>query len=106
MEKTTFKAWMKEQYTKDELKLACKKGAFELPGLSIYSKTSRVYAIYKEDIWEIVKIKAEKNGHEHLMAWFATFTDVVLSEPDSFECYLVWVAAKIVACQLTRQKFK
>ena len=62
--------------------------------------------MYKEDIWEIVRVKAEKSGYKHLMAWFAAFTDVALSEPETFEGYLVWIAAKIVACQLTHQKFK
>lgn len=106
MNNNAFKTWMKERYTRDELKQICQKGAFELSEFYAYSRTSRIYALYKEEIWEIVRIKAEKSGYEHLMAWFTTFTDVVFSEPATFECHLVWVAAKIVACQLLRQKFK
>lgn len=106
MNKNTFKTWMKEQFTRDDLKKIIKEGAFALSEFDGYSRTSRLYAVYKEDIWEIVRVKAEKRGYKNLMAWFATFTDVALSEPETFEGQLVWVAAKLVACRLTRQKFK
>lgn len=78
MNKNTFTTWMKEQFTRDNLKKIIKEGAFTLPEFDGYSRTSRLYAVYKEDIWEIVRLKAEKRAYANVMAWFATFTDVVL----------------------------
>lgn len=95
---------MKEQYSLETLQDIVKHGCINgcAMGLIYYSETAEIYRSFKEEIWEILQEKTDDYGYDNVIKMVAEMAGdrYDLNEFHTFENYLVWSAAEIIADQL------
>lgn len=95
----TFKQWLENQYSTDELleiaQHGCSSGVAH--GLIYYSETSAIYQKYADDIHEIVGEYVESMGEMP--------TNLVnsINSAVNFQNDMVWLATELVAYDLTSE---
>ncbi len=97
----TFKAWMQANYTRTDLRDVVRYGAdVGHTGLVYYSQTTKLYARFKQEIWNTLLEEAEGYGTSPLqmIARFNRASDV--ETVTHFENLLVWFMAEITARDL------
>ena len=102
----TFKEWMLNQFTHNELADLCRCGAQGgFSGLIYYHETTALYERYHRDIWHMLNQDAEDYGfrspHE-LIATFRGMEDVYSDE--QYKNLLVWYAAERIAREVTENE--
>ena len=101
MKASTFKAWVKKQYSPSELRDLVKQGAVGgFSGMVYYSETAKLYERYSDDLWEMLLEDAETIGVTPL-ALMSGFNGAAQVETDAqFKNLLVWYGAERVAAAL------
>jgi hypothetical protein len=97
---TTIKTWVKENlgdYLEDIRDHGCSGG---FPHISYYTDTAKLYAEFKDEIWEMIMEAAENIGEQPLtmIAGLGGAKDIGCVE--QFENLLVWFAVEEAAYQL------
>jgi hypothetical protein len=100
----TFKAWLKANLGVGYLKDLAEQGALGgFPGLSDYRDTCKLYAKFREEIWDKLSEMAEEQGCANTWAMIAEFKGADLHTADSAENLLVWAVAEEYAREMTGQ---
>lgn len=98
----TFKQWMRANFDKEELRDLAQYGANTgWPGLTYYTDTCKLYAKYKDEIWELLCQSADNFGQTPLQAVAGFNGAKHVSDSATFENLMVWFAAEEYARQLT-----
>lgn len=97
----TFKEWMTEQFSREELIDMVNHGVSNgFSGLIYYSETTALYHKYKDEIWDMLYDDAESYG-ETILGFIAQFSGAKnVGGVDQFENLLVWYAAEKIAGNL------
>lgn len=98
----TFEAWMKRNLDRGQLRDLSEHGAQSgWPGLTYYTDTCKLYARFKDEIWEWLLEDAESFGQTvfQLIDSFGGSKDV--GSCHQFENLVVWYAAERVARAVT-----
>lgn len=106
-EPITFEAWMKQQYSHNELadigNYGCAAG---WSGLIYYSETTELYKKHKESIWELLQEHADEMGCSSVMEMLSQGNNIDnCTDSTTFENYLVWFAAELIAWRLTQGEY-
>ncbi|MBP9726878.1 MAG: hypothetical protein KBD83_05395 [Gammaproteobacteria bacterium] len=103
MNENKFTAWMKEQYSYEQLvNIALHGCEGGVCGLCYYSETTAIYASFKDEIWEILQKRSEDYDCNNVIEMLASNSEADFSESYTFENHLVWFAVRDVAYQLTQ----
>ena len=104
----SFKDWMLDQYSHNELADIANHGCMSgFSGLIYYSETTTLYNEYKDDIWEMVAQDVEDFGYKSDIGFIDSFTGAQnVTGADQFENLLVWYAAEKIAWQQTDGEYK
>lgn len=100
----TFEAWMKQQYSHNQLADIANHGcAAGWPGLTYYSETTELYEQYKESIWVLLQEHADESGYGSVMEMLSQGnSSASCVDPMTFENHLVWFASELIAWRLTQ----
>lgn len=104
---TSFRDWMTNQFTYNELADIANHGCVcGFHGLVYYSETTALYQKYKNDIWEKLYEYAQALGYSilGLINSFGRANDI--EDVDQFENQLVWAAAEQIADEITQGQYK
>ena len=94
----TFTAWMQANHCKSSLSNIARYGADQgWSGLIYYDDTCKLYAKFKDEIWDMLAIDAEDLGSNPLefMLSFNRANEIVTHT--HFESLLTWYAAERIA---------
>src|SRR5471030_561947 len=89
---TSFEAWMKKNFDRDQLKDIAQYGTQGgFPRLTYYKDTTALYQKYHEYIWDMVTDDANGMGCAHPLEMIATFGGAAnVDSRITFENLMVW----------------
>ena len=95
----TFKQWMLNQFTPEELQDIATHGVQGgFSGLIYYHETVPLYEKHKKEIWEMLMEDAEAIGHDNPYQLIATFGGAKnVGDYDQHANLLAWYAAERIA---------
>lgn len=95
----SFRAWMKNNFTKGELRDLANHGADTgWQGLTWTKDTVELFDKYGEEIWDMAYEDAQDYGAANTLAFVAGFNRVDMADNlDGFKNLMVWYAAERIA---------
>ena len=101
-QEATFKEWMSAQFNREQLEEIARYGCQDgYAKLTYDSDTGVLYAQYNRDIWELLDDCAKGTGYSSVLAMLDQTQRFKCADSASFETHLVWLAAELVAWELT-----
>ena len=99
IEAVTFKGWMIETFSRDELDDISTYGAQNgYRGLTYYRDTEELYKTYESDIWGLLADDADNFGSKNLLELISTFNGAKnVDSLSQLTNLLVWYAAEKIA---------
>ena len=104
---STFKEWMLNQFTLNELADLCNYGAQGgFSGLIYYSETTALYDQYQDDIWEMLEEDRVQYGYQSCSELIASFNGAKdVSSDYQYKNLLVWYATEKIAFNITQGEY-
>ena len=104
---STFKGWMLNQFTHNELADLCNYGAQGgFPGLIYYSETTALYDQYRDDIWEMLEEDRDQCGYQSCSELIASFNGAKnVGSDEQYKNLLVWYTAERIAFDITQGEY-
>jgi hypothetical protein len=104
---STFKDWLLQEYTHNELADLCNQGAKNgFHGLIYYSETTALYNRYHEEIWDYLNMDRDDLGFSSCCELIASFTAASSVGSDTqFKNMLVWYSAEKIAFDITQGEY-
>ena len=103
----TFKDWMKNQFTHNELADLCNHGAVNgFGGLIYYHETTALYEQYRDDIWAMLEEDREEFGMQTCSELIASFNGAKdVASDEQYKNLLVWYLAERIAFEITQGEY-
>jgi len=98
----SFRAWMQSNFSRTQLKDIANHGADSgWAGLTYYGDTCKLYARFKEEIWDMATENSESLGNKNVFEFISSFRRADVGNCEQFENLMVWYAAEKVSQELT-----
>ena len=103
----TFKKWMLNQFTHNELADLCNHGAQNgFSGLIYYPETTALYNQYRDDIWDMLEEDRIQLGYQTCLELIASFNGAKnVGSENQYKNLLVWYAAERIAFEITQGEY-
>ena len=99
----TFENWMKANLKDYMQDLATHGAAAGFPGLTYYTDTAKLYAKFKDEIWDVLVQDAEDMGYSNVWELIASFGGSDIGNATQMENLLVWYMAERIAQDYMRE---
>jgi len=101
----SFKDYMKDIYSKEELQDMVERGCDSgFGGLTYYSDTVILHDKFEDEIWDKLYEDAESMGNDNIMAFIADFNGAKnVGDLTQLKNLLVWWMAEEIARELTEE---
>ncbi len=98
----TFKKWMQDKFSKDELSDIARDVSGGFSGLTFYRETVPLHDKHEKEIWEALEEERQEMGAKSIMEHIASFSGAKdVGSMEQFKNLLVWWMAERTARELT-----
>ena len=102
IESNSFLDWLTDHLDGNQLRDLVEHGAAGgFSGMTTYVQTSRLYAEFEDEIWEMLEMQTDMGGFKNIMAFMATLKGIEgVANGIHFKNLCVWFAAEEYARQI------